>query len=436
MHITYIGLGYVGLVHSVILASLGNDIIGYDTDKEKIALLKQGVATNEEPNLQTLLTEARQYIRFTSNARDAMADSHIFFIAVDTPIINKGERDLSKLYDAVNKICEHANREFHLIIRSSVPIGTNRRLQKYISERTSQKFHVISYPEFSSEGRMVVEMLNPDRVVLGVDNSESLKHPMEQYGKFFAKKVPILIVKPESAELIDVSSSALCATKMSLFSELAMFAEKVDADIDEVVKGLRLDSVIGSKFTHPNIGYSGPHLSECVESLVYQSDSVGEPCNTVKGALFTNDYMIDYLFRKILDRFRSVQSKKIAILGITYKGGTEDVRRSLGINLVKHLLSKGADIQLYDPLGEEKARKIFSRHTHLKYCDYIKDALKGADFAVITTNDKDFKCLTEEDFKSNMRKPIVFDCRNLFKLEDMKSIEYYSIGRSPNIKRH
>ena len=184
MHITYIGLGYVGLVHSVLLASFGNDLIAYDKDKEKIALLKQGVSTLEEPNLQTLLTEAKKYIRFTSNARDAMCNASIFFIAVDTPTDKNGDRDLSNLYEALDRICEYASKEFYVVIRSSVPVGTNKAVQKYLSTRTKQKFYVISYPEFSTEGNMVVDMLNTERIVVGCDNKECLDEVFQSYKDF------------------------------------------------------------------------------------------------------------------------------------------------------------------------------------------------------------------------------------------------------------
>lgn len=435
MHITYIGLGYVGLVHSVLLASFGNDLIAYDKDKEKISLLKQGVATVEEPNLQTLLTEAKKYIRFTSNAHDAMCDSGIFFIAVDTPTDKNGERNLSNFYEVLDRICEYVRKEFYVVIRSSVPVGTNKAVQKYLSERTKEKFHVISYPEFSTEGHMVVDMLNTERIVVGCDDKECLDEVFESYNKLQAKKIPILSVTPESAELIDAASSALLATKISFAAELSTFAEKVGANIDEVIEGISLDSRIGGKYLKPGLGYGGPSLSENLKSLVYQSDKVGETMHSIKASLSANDDLFDYLFRKILTRFRSVQAKKIAVLGAAYKGGTEDIRDSIGIKIVKTLLDRGADVHLYDPLAEDNIRPVFSRHTHIKYFDYVTDALKGADFAIITTNEDEFAKLTPLDFKTNMRKPIVFDGRNIFKPEDMKEIEYYSIGRLDKIKR-
>lgn len=435
MRITYIGLGYVGLVHSVLLASFGNDIIAYDIDKEKISLLKQGVSTLEEPNLQKLLTEAKKYIRFTSNAHDAICDSNVFFVAVDTPTNKDGERNLQNFYSALDKICEFVTQEFYVVIRSSVPVGTNKEVQKYLSEHTSQKFHVISYPEFSTEGQMVVDMLNAERIVIGSDEKDTMDTFIAHYEKFAVKKVPVLAVSPESAELIDAASSSLLATKISFASELSTFAEKVGANIDDVIKGIGLDSRIGPEYLKPGLGFGGPHLTHNTSSLIYQSDKIGEPIHSIKATTFANDDMFDYLFRKILTRFRSVQAKKIAVLGIAYKGGTEDVRESIGVRIVKNLLDRGADVQLYDPLAQDNTRPIFSRHTHIKYYDYAKDALKGADFAIITTDDAEFKSLKEEDFKGLMRKAIVFDGRNLFNPEDFKNIEYYSVGRLDKISR-
>lgn len=434
MNMTFVGMGYVGLVNSVILASYNHNIIGFDIDKEKISLLKQGVATIEEPNLQTLLTEAQHNLRFTSNAKDAIRGSNVIVICVDTPQGKDGEPDLTHFYDVLDEIAENATQNCCIIIRSTVPVGTNRLTKKYLESKCSYRFQVISMPEFLSQGNAVKDTINPSRLVIGVTSPEAEIFAKSLAGIFVNKKVPLLVTTPETAELIKYASNSFLAMKISYINSISRLCDKVDADIDKVALGMSLDPRIGPSFLKAGVGYGGSCFPKDTNGLYWISDDNAVPLDLVKATITENDAQINYFLEKVTKRFKSLNNLKIAVFGVGFKGGTEDVRNSPAIPIVKYLLEKGAYINLYDPLAEENFHKVFSRHTHISYLDYPQDALKNSDFVIILNDSDEFKELTADFYIENMKRPIIFDGRNLYRVEDMKGTEYYSIGR-PSLKK-
>ena len=429
MNFTFIGLGYVGLVNSVLLASFYHDVIGYDIDKEKISLLKSGVSTIDEPNLQTLLTEARKCLRFTSNASDAIRPANIIVICVDVPVDkNTGKLDMSHYYQALQDIAENASQDCHIIIKSTVPVGTNKLTKDYLESHSKYKFSVLSMPEFLSEGTAVYDTINPYRLVFGVNDEEAIRFAQSIAPVFLTKKVPVLITSPKNAELIKLSSDAFIATKISFANNLAEICDEIGGDIDKVTAGMALDPRIGNSYLKPGIGFGGNILSNInVKNWVIDNDAL--EFELLDKVSERNTTQVQYFLDLIGKKFKSVHKAKIGVLGASYKGNSEDVRNSPAISIIRNLLDRGADIKFYDPYSVDNVRRVLSRHTHVTYVDYAKDAMEKVDFLLILSDHSEFKALTKEDFINNMKKPIVFDGRNLYRTRDMEGVEYYSIGR-------
>ena len=436
MNITYIGMGYVGLTHSVILASFGNRLICVDNNKEKIQLLSQGVAPIEEPDLQTLLTEARPNLSFTTSIHDALLENHVVFVAVDTSVNEDGSFNLDNLDKAMESIAKYANSKTYVVIKSTVPVGTFERYEKYFKENCKHEVLLFEEPVFARSGQLVYDLLNPQRVVIGLKREEMIKTIVAGLARFYGTKPKMIYVRPEEAELIKITSDAFLANKIAFVSDISRLCEKLDVNLDHVLYGASLDPRIGPSCMETGVGYAGPWLKGALSYLAYEGDRHMDSLRTAKAALQTNEIQLDYFLRKIYGRFRSVQAKKIAVLGASYKGGTDDIRGSYAISIIKGFLDKGADVNLYDPLAEDNIQPFFSRHTHIKYCDYYQDALKGADFCVILNKTKEVQEIPPEIYKSLMRKAIIFDARNLYRPDQMNGVEYHSIGRpSVNVKK-
>ena len=437
MNFTFIGLGYVGLVNSVVLASYGHNIIGYDIDKEKISLLKQGVSTLEEPGLQELLTKSIRNIRFTANTKDAIRHSNIFVVCVDTPQGKDGQPDLKNFYLALDDIKENVTQNSLVIVRSTVPVGTSALAKKYLEDGSSYRFEVVFMPEFLSQGKAVDDITTPTRLIIGVDDKPK-ETVARNIGLVFInnnKKIPILVTSLENAELVKYASNCFLAMKISYINSISRLCEKVGGDINEVALGMSYDPRIGSSFLKAGVGYGGSCFPKDTNGLYWLSSDNSEPLELVKATIEENEKQVEFFLNKIFGRIKTISNSKIAVFGVAFKGGTEDVRNSPAIPIVKALLDKGAYINVYDPLAEDNFHKLFSRYAHINYLDYPADALKDADAVVILTDSEEFKALTAEDYIELMRRPIIFDGRNLYELKDMVGTEYYSIGRKQLTKK-
>ena len=435
MEITVVGLGYVGLVNATYLASLGNTIFAYDIDKNKISLLRQGVATLEEPNLQELLTESLPNLRFSNNHKDAFRHATHIFICVDTPQGKDGEVDLRNFYSVLDNIAEDSIQDQCVVIRSTVPVGTNRIAKEYLESKCSHHFDVISFPEFLSQGKAVENMIHPDRLILGVSNQSGIAKAKEIAQMYLIKKAPVMITSSENAELIKYASNCYLAMKLSYINNIAQLCEKVGADVEKVAKGMSLDPRIGDAFLKAGIGYGGSCFPKDTNGLYWIANDNSVPMELVRSTIHINESQVKFFLDKIFKRFKSLNGLNVAVLGVAFKGGTEDVRNSQAIPIVRAILEKNANLTIYDPLAMDNFAKVFSRHQHIKYVDYATDALKNADVVLILNDSQEFIDLKPTDFICYMRKPVIFDGRNLYKVESMDGCEYHSIGRPSLTKK-
>lgn len=435
MDVTIIGLGYVGLVNAIYLASIGHNVVGFDIDKNKISLLRQGVATLEEPNLQELLTSAINKLRFTSNHKDALRFAKYIFICVDTPQGHDGHVDLRNFNLALDNIARDVSDDAVVVIRSTVPVGEAKIVKEYLNTHSRHSFEVISFPEFLSQGSAVENLIHPYRLILGVSSSEGVNYAKEIAQSFLLKKVPVMITSNENAELIKYASNSFLAMKISYINSIAQLCEKVGADVTKVAKGMAYDPRIGSSCLNAGVGYGGSCFPKDTNGLYWIANDYSIPMELVRSTIQVNESQIQFFLNKIYKRFRSLNGLNIAVLGVAFKGGTEDIRNSPAIPVVKALLERNANVCIYDPLAMDNFHNLFSRHSRIRYVDYPKDALLNADMAVILTDCEEFISLTSDDFISSMRKPIIFDGRNIYSLENMAGTEYHSIGRPSLAKR-
>ena len=428
MDITFAGLGYVGLVNAIYLASLGNNIVAFDADKNKISLLREGVVPIEEKNLQELLSSCKNGVRFTSNYKDAFRNALNIFICIDV-FDQYGEINLNPLYKTLDEIKSIVTNDTNIITLSSLPIGENKNIKQYLEKDSLYKFEIISFPQFLRIGNAVNDIINPNRLIFGASSSLGVDLSKKIAKAYLIRKTPIMITSIENAELIEHASNGFIALKTSYINSLANLCDKVGGDIEKVVKGLSLDPLIGESYLTPNIGFSGPLLVNKTNSLYLTSLEKGSPIELLKTIKESNEDQTKYFLNKIYKRFKYFSNLTIGVLGVASISDTDEVRCSQAIPILKALLSKNAHLKIYDPLGNENLQKLFSRHCHIKYVDYLNDALKNADFVLILSDSKEFKDLKAIDFISLMKKPIVFDGHNLYKIDSMKGCEYYSIGR-------
>ena len=430
MDITIIGLTHVGLVDALVLGSYFNNIIAYDSDKEYVTLLREGVSPYEEPFAQDLINETKKYVRFTSNIHDAVRPNNMISIAVDTSFNEDGTFNLDSYYEALDLIAENATKDCYIFIRSFVPPGTNRKTKEYLEKKSPYKFNVISLPSFGAQGSLVESIVSPSRIIAGVDSPETGKIFKQFISSVLMRKSPLVITSPENVELIKWASNVYVGMHVSFINALARLADVYSANIDTISTGLGMDPRVNGELLHASMGYGGSMLPISITKEPENPNAIDYyNSDLFRATVNSNRSQLKYFIDKIYERYRSVSAKKICVLGASFKSGTEDVRNSPAIYIMRFLLDKGAYIQLYDPLAEDKIQKHFSRHTHISYFDYAKDAMKGADFCLILTDAKEFRELTAKDFKDNLRKPIIFDGKNLYALADMEGTEYHSIGR-------
>lgn len=434
MNITIIGLGYVGLVNTLFLASKGHNIFALDINKNKVATLKAGKTTINEPHFQELLTEYSSNIRFTTNHKDALRNANMIFICVDTPQGSDGSVNTTNFYNCLATIKESITNDVSIIIRSTVPVGTNKLTCDYFID-SPYKVDIISFPEFLSQGKAFEDLTNPMRLVFGVNDQKGVQIAKSLTALFDIKKIPVMITTPINAELIKYASNSFLAMKISYINNLAQLCDAVGGDIDKVSTGMGLDPRIGSSFLNAGIGYGGSCFPKDTNGLYWIANNNSIKMDLMLSTIEVNNLQIQYFLNKIYRRFRSLNNLNIAILGVSFKGGTEDVRNSQAIPIVKALLEKNANLFIYDPLAVDNFIPLFSRHIHIDYPASIEDTLKNADFVVILNDSNEFKQLTAQFYIDHMKNPIIFDGRNLYRLEDMKNVEYHSIGRPSITKR-
>lgn len=431
MKIAVAGTGYVGLVTGVCLAEVGHNVTCVDIDEEKIEKLNSGIPPIYEPGLEELLRKniVLEKLSFTTNYKESYKDADIIFIGVGTPERKDGSANLDYVFNVCDNIAESIANNCLVVVKSTVPIGTNDRIENYLNDRVNKdiKIEVASNPEFLSQGTAVKDTLHASRIVIGVESLEAeeiLRNVYEKFGQ------PIVCTNRRSAEMIKYASNDFLALKISFINEIANFCELVGANIDDVTQGMSFDPRIGDKFLKAGLGYGGSCFPKDTKALHWLANDSGYEIKTIKATIEVNENQKYKLFRKAKEIIGDLKDKKVAVLGLTFKPGTDDLREAPSIPNIRRLLDEKADIVAYDPVGIENFKKVFPRE--ITYAPNISDALKNADIAFIFTEWKEIKEYNLEEYKKLMKYPMIFDGRNCYDIKDAKNagIEYYSIGRS------
>lgn len=430
MEITVAGTGYVGLVTGVCLAEAGHVVTCVDPIQEKIDLLNKGISPIYEPQLDDLISRNKKSgnLFFTTDYKDAYANASVIIIGVGTPENEDGSANLTYLYTVARQIAETAIRDCLVVIKSTVPIGTNDKVEAFMREHVKQgiKVEVAANPEFLAQGTAVRDTLNASRIVIGTESKAAEQLLTEIYQPF---QQPILTMARRSAEMVKYASNDFLALKISFVNDIANLCETVGANIDDVTKGMSMDSRIGDKFLQAGIGYGGSCFPKDTKALHWLSEEEGYVLRTVKAAIEVNEKQKFKLIKKARKDFSSFAGLKVAVLGVTFKPGTDDLREAPSIPNVRLLLNEGAKVHVYDPVGEKNFQKIYP--TEVEFTTSIEEALKDADLCFVFTEWPEIKNMPVTKFAENMKTPYVYDGRNCYSLHaaEKAGIHYRSIGR-------
>ena len=428
MKIAVAGTGYVGLVAGVCFAEKGQNVICVDIDENKISKMKKGISPIYEENLEDLMQKNYKEgrIDYTTDYKTAYKDADYIFIGVGTPERKDGSANLDYVYDVAKQIAETVEKDCIVVIKSTVPIGTNDDIEKYIKENLVHgvNIEVASNPEFLAQGTAVRDTLHAARIVIGTESEYAKEKMLKLYENF---NLPIVSTTRRSAEMIKYASNDFLALKVSYMNDIANLCEVVGADIEDVAKGMSYDPRIGDKFLKAGCGYGGSCFPKDTKALHFLAMQDGYELKTVKAAIEVNKAQKLALLKKARQKFKAFKNVNVAILGLTFKPGTDDLREAPSLENIPILLDEGAKIKAYDPIGIDNYKKIYP--TEIIYTNTPQDALKDADVCFIFTEWDEIKNIKPEEYRKLMKKPIVYDGRNIYKLDDMKDIEYYSIGR-------
>lgn len=434
MKIAVVGSGYVGLVTGACLANLGNVVICVDKDKKRVSTLKKGEVPFYEPGLPELVAQniKAKRLSFSSDLAEAVLVSEIIFIAVGTPPKKGGEADISAVEAVARGIAKaiksNKKKFFKVIVnKSTVPVGMGDIVTKILKKNgvSENKFSVVSNPEFLKEGSAVSDFMSPDRIVVGASNSRAFNVITELYRPLNAH---IIFTTVKSAELIKYASNSFLATKISFINEIAKICEKVGSDVTEVAYGMGLDKRIGKQFLNAGLGYGGSCFPKDVSALTYLSKKSGVESKILKAVSSVNKEQISFFIEKIKDRFKKLRGKKIALLGLSFKPETDDLREAPSLKVVSELFKSGAKLHAYDPVAEESAKRIFPK---LEFSHDIYDAIRGVEAIVICTEWPEFRELDFAKVKKLVKTAIIFDGRNIYDRKRLSEagIEYISVGR-------
>jgi len=434
MRVAMIGTGYVGLVSGACFADFGHEVVCVDKDKEKIAALTRGEMPIYEPGLNDVVAiNARAgRLKFTTELSGAVAEADAVFIAVGTPSRRgDGFADLSFVYDAAREIARALDGFTVVITKSTVPVGTGDEVERIIREtRPEADFTVVSNPEFLREGAAIRDFKLPDRIVIGTADTRAREVMSELYRPLYLNRSPILFTGRRTAELIKYAANAFLATKITFINEIADLAEKVGADVQEVARGIGLDNRIGSKFLHAGPGYGGSCFPKDTVALIKTAQDHASPLRIVEAVAAVNDARKRAMARKVSAALNGdVRGKTVAVLGLTFKPNTDDMREAPSIPLITALQDMGAKVRAYDPVGMEQAKSVMGNVT---FCDDAYSCAKGAAALVIVTEWEQFRALDFDRLKAVMAQPVLVDLRNVYRPDEMsrRGFVYEGIGRA------
>jgi UDPglucose 6-dehydrogenase len=442
MNISVIGTGYVGLTTGICFSELGNTVICMDTDKEKIDLLSNGVATFYEPELQELLLKNQNgRLRFTSDLKEAVDFAEVIFIAVGTPTDKWSKPDIKNLMEVVKGISNLMLENKIIVIKSTVPVGTckmiSNKVTKVLKDRNSQlDFKIVSNPEFLRQGSAINDFMKPDRIVIGIENKllenidegyrdHALELMKELYCSHINDNKPYIITNLETAEMIKYASNAFLATKISYINEIAVISELYEVDVKVVAAAMGLDARIGSEFLKPGPGYGGSCFPKDAIALMYIGRKVGYEPKIVKATIGVNDKQIEFITRKIRRLLNKVKGRTITILGVAFKPNTDDLREAPAISIIKNLIQNKAIVKIYDPIAMENCKKMLE---NVVYCDNVIEACRDSECIVVLTEWDEFMELDFEEIREVVKNPLLIDTRNIYEPEEIKNAGFVYEG--------
>jgi len=428
MKIAVAGTGYVGLVTGVCLAEHGHSVICVDIDENKVSLMKAGVSPIYEPGLEELMVKNMERLNFTTNYTEAYKDADVIFIAVGTPEKQDGSANLSYVYEVAEQIARSIEKDCVVVVKSTVPIGTNDKIEDLIKSNLENNVnvYVASNPEFLSQGTAVRDTLYASRIVIGVEDEIAREVLKEVYKNF---DCPLVVTNRKSAEMIKYASNDFLALKISFINEIANLCEIVGANIEDVVLGMGYDERIGNRFLNAGIGYGGSCFPKDTKALHWLANFLDYELKTVKAAIDVNESQKLKLIKKSRKYFDSLKGLNVAVLGLTFKPGTDDLREAPSLVNIPLMLEDGANVKAWDPVGIENFKKLYPNE--ITYCCSIEDAIRDTDICFIFTEWDEVKNFDISKYGELMRQPIVLDGRNCYDLMSAKKakIIYDSIGR-------
>jgi UDPglucose 6-dehydrogenase len=436
MHTVVVGTGYVGLVTGTCFADAGNQVTCVDIDEKKIQALQRGEIPIYEPGLSELVRRNSHSgrLHFTTDLATAVKKADVIYLAVGTPQGSDGAADLSAIWAVARQIAPFLLPHAVVVTKSTVPVGTNAKLDAMLRELTGRNVDVASNPEFLKEGAAIEDFTKPDRVVVGVRRKEVADILHKLYKPFLRTDKPYLVMSPESAELTKYVANAMLATKISFINLMANLCEKFTADINDVRRGIGHDSRIGFAFLFPGVGYGGSCFPKDVRAMIstFQQNQIDS--RLLDAVDWINEHQKTVMQEKIRDRFGDLRGKKIAIWGVAFKPRTDDIREAPALVLMDYLLQQGAIIRAHDPEALPNTQKIFGKK--IGYDEDMMMSLEDADALAILTEWSEYRTPDFDAMRKLMKQPIIFDGRNLYDLETVRDggFEYYSIGR-PAVRR-
>ena len=432
MNICVIGTGYVGLVTGACLAEFGMNLICVDNDRPKIELLQQGRVTIHEPGLEDLVVKNMREGRlsFSTSVEEGVKSSLVIFIAVGTPSNDDGSADLKFVEEVAKEIARYMDGYKVVVVKSTVPVGTCRRLKQMIKDHQAQAtpFDIVSNPEFQREGSAIEDFMRPDRVTIGAESEQAIAIMKDIYSALYLIETPFVITSLETAEMIKYAANTFLATKVSFINEIANLCEKMGADVHHVARAMGLDGRIGKKFLHPGPGYGGSCFPKDTRALLRMALEKGYPFKILEAVIRVNDEQRKRMIDKIEEKVGHLKGKTIGILGLSFKPNTNDIRESSSIAIIQGLLAMGAKVKAFDPGAMEEAKAVLPE---IEYGKDAYDVAKGVDALVLATEWNQFRRLDLQRIKGLLKSPIFIDLRNVYDPDQMRQLgfTYCGVGR-------
>jgi UDPglucose 6-dehydrogenase len=432
VNISVIGTGYVGLVVGACLAETGNSVCCADIDKKKIEGLRKNDIPIYEPGLEPLVerNQKEKRLSFTTDLKEAIGSADVIFIAVGTPPGEDGAADLKYVLQVAELIGRHMTKEVVVVTKSTVPVGSAAKVKAVVAKEAKFPFHVCSNPEFLKEGDAVEDFMRPDRVVLGVDSAHARRVMTDLYAPFVRTGKPVLLMDISSAEMTKYAANGMLATRISFMNEIANLCDKVGANVDFVRRGIGSDSRIGQSFLFPGPGYGGSCFPKDVKALVRMGAESGVPLDVLAAVESANERQKTILLAKIRCALgEELSGRRVAVWGLAFKAGTDDMREAPALTLIEALLEEGVSVCAHDPAALEHARSLLGNR--IDYAETNYEALSGADALVVVTDWNEYRHPDFERVKRTLKQPVIVDGRNLYDVEKMRElgVRYHSIGR-------